>query len=384
MLWGINPVCVGFKEIPVFYSIRLGCIGTCLWLATGLAVAADSSPLVRKWQGIPGLERTPNGRVFVSWYSGGDKEPARENTVLLSWSDDDGHSFTEPVPMALPRESERTFDPMLWRDPLGRLWYVFNRGDAKHAVHGVHVRVCEDPDASVPKWSEEFRLGFDEAPYAFRINKPTVLSNGNWVLPVTHAKQPVHEWFAGRQQLQGVAITGDQGKSWKLTGALEAPYWALENMIVELHDGRLWMLIRTNDGVLWESHSADGGQTWNPATASKIANPGSRFFIRRLASGNLLLVNHYRNKGRSHLTAQRSTDDGKTWNEGLLLDERSNVSYPDGVQASDGLIWIVYDRERYKQGEILIATFREEDIAAGKNVSGEVRLKQLVNQLPKD
>jgi hypothetical protein len=67
----------------------------------------------------------------------------------------------------------------------------------------------------------------------------------------------------------------------------------------------------------------------------------------------------------------------------LLLDERSHVSYPDGVEASDGLIWIVYDRERAKQGEILIANFREEDVAAGKNVSGAVRLKRLVSELPK-
>ena len=29
----------------------------------------------RTWQGIPGLERTAKGRVFVSWFTGGTKEP---------------------------------------------------------------------------------------------------------------------------------------------------------------------------------------------------------------------------------------------------------------------------------------------------------------------
>ena len=154
-------------------------------------------------------------------------------------------------------------------------------------------------------------------------------------------------------------------------------------MIVELRDGRLWMLIRTGSGFLWQSHSSDRGRTWTAGTATTIASPGSRFFIRRLASGNLLLVNHYRFKGRSHLTARLSMDEGKTWNEGLLLDERSGVSYPDGVQAEDGLIWIVYDRDRQGTGEILLATFREEDVVAGKNISGDVRLKQVVNKLDK-
>ena len=176
-----------------------------------------------------------------------------------------------------------------------------------------------------------------------------------------------------------MGISTDEGRSWKLHDALKAPHWALECMITELRDGRLWLLTRTGGGVLWESHSSDKGRTWSEAAASTIANPGSRFFIRRLASGALLLVNHYKFKGRSHLTARLSTDDGATWNDGLLLDERSNVSYPDGVQDKDGLIWITYDRDRQGAGEILLAKFREEDVAAGKGVSGAVALKQVVN-----
>ena len=72
-------------------------------------------------------------------------------------------------------------------------------------------------------------------------------------------------------------------------------------------------------------------------------------------------MNHYKFTGRSHLTAQLSTDDGATWNEGLTLDERGGpnfpngvpggVSYPDGVQDKDGLIWITYDRDRNGGGK---------------------------------
>jgi predicted neuraminidase len=352
-----------------------------LLLAPLAAVCAGPPASVeRTWQGIPGLERTPGGRLFVSWFSGGPKEPAPENTVLLCYSDDQGKSFSEPVAMAGPIGTGRTFDPTLWREPSGKLWYIFNRETAEH---GVYARTCADPDAATPAWSAEFRVGYDEAPLSFRMNKPTVLRTGEWIMPVTHAAEPIHDWFAGPKQLQGVGISTDQGRTWKLHGSLKAPHWALENMIVELGDGRLWMLIRTGSGVLWQSHSADRGRTWSPATASTIGNPGSRFFIRRLGSGNLLLVNHYKFKGRSHLTAQLSTDDGRTWNEGLLLDPRVGISYPDGVQAADGVIWIVYDRDRQGAGEILLATFREADVAAGKDVTGAVRLRQVVSRLEK-
>jgi len=337
----------------------------------------------RTWQGIPGLERTAEGRVFVSWFTGGPIEPAPENTVLLSHSDDGGKTFSAPQAMALPlSDGTRCFDPGVWIDPKGRLWYLFARGNKETAQHDVWARICELPDAQTPVFGAEFRVGF-EGPYAFRMNKPTVLSSGEWIMPVTHAKEPIHEWFAGPKQLQGVGISTDEGRTWKLHGALKAPEWALECMVTELKDGRLRLLTRTGGGFLWESHSTDKGRTWSEAKASTIANPGSRFFIRRLASGNLLLVNHYKFKGRSHLTAQISTDDGATWNEGLLLDERGGVSYPDGAQDKDGLIWITYDRDRGGAGEILLAKFKEEDAAAGKNASGAVSLKQVVNKLDK-
>ncbi len=341
----------------------------------------------RVWQGIPGLERSAGGRLFVAWFTGGTHEPQPENTVVLSYSDNGGHSYSPLQAMALPRDGSRTFDPTLWLDPSQRLWLIFNRGNPTSGLHGVYARICEQPDAVVPEWGEEFRLGFDEVGLSFRMNKPTVLRSGEWVLPVTHAAEKTFEWFAQERQRQGVAISTDQGKSWSLHGELVSPNWALENMIVEKQDGRLWMLIRTGSGFLWESFSEDRGRTWAPAGQSRIANPGSRFFIRRLASGTLLLVNHCRYAatgqwvGRNNLTAQLSVDDGETWNDGLLLDARDDVSYPDGFEGPDGLIRIIYDRDRKGDGDILMATLREEDVAAGRNVSGAVRLRVPVSTL---
>jgi len=80
------------------------------------------------------------------------------------------------------------------------------------------------------------------------------------------------------------------------------------------------------------------------------------------------------------LTAFVSKDDGHTWGGGLMLDERLGVSYPDGQQTPDGLIRIIYDYSRTGDRNILMATFREEDAAAGKAVSDAVRLRQLVSK----
>jgi hypothetical protein len=62
-----------------------------------------------------------------------------------------------------------------------------------------------------------------------------------------------------------------------------------------------------------------------------------------------------------------------------VLDERSSVSYPDGFEAPDGLIHILYDWDRHTDAEILTARFREADSLAGKLVSTGATLKMLAN-----
>ena len=56
------------------------------------------------------------------------------------------------------------------------------------------------------------------------------------------------------------------------------------------------------------------------------------------------------------------------------------MSYPDGFQAPDGLIHILYDWNRHTDAEILMAKFREEDVLAGKFVSPDAKPRILVNK----
>jgi len=152
-------------------------------------------------------------------------------------------------------------------------------------------------------------------------------------------------------------------------------------MIVERNDRSLWMLLRTSYGI-GESVSSDRGKTWSPLARSPIRHPSARFFIRRLDSGSLLLVKHGpigEQTDRSRLTAYISKDDGLTWTGGLVLDERKNVSYPDGQQAADGSILIIYDHSRTGDREILMAKFRESDVIAGTADSPTVRLRMKVS-----
>lgn len=329
----------------------------------------------RAFQGIPALEIASSGRLWAAWYGGGTGED-RHNYVLLATADGNGGSWQPPSLIIDPDGDGpvRAYDPSLWHDPAGRLWLFWAQGYEGHTDEsaGVWAMTTEQSDAAVPAWSSPRRICD-----GIMMNKPTVLSGGEWLLPVARWR---------REGSAQVYLSRDDGASFAFHGSATVPVAAERNcdehMIVELVDSRLWMLVRTSYGI-GESFSSDRGRSWSPVQPSKIPHPTSRFFLRRLGSGALLLVKHGgmdSRTGRSHLTAFLSGDDGATWHGGLLLDERDGVSYPDGVQTADGTIRVIYDFDRRGAKEILMARFTEADVVAGACVSESSALRLLVNK----
>jgi len=335
-----------------------------------------------------GIERTPGGRLWACWVAGGDSPKA---FFVLATSDDDGETWSEPQLVVdshnanLPRDRS-VLVGNLWTDPLGRLWLVFDQSmDMFDGRGGVWVSVCKNPDDDQPAWSQPRRIW-----HGVTLNKPTVLSTGEWMLPVSFDQRGGLGAFKGTfKELDpyrgaNVFVSTDQGATWQRRGmaTFPKPDWH-EHMIVERKDGTLWMLARTGNGIM-ESVSTDGGRSWSEPILSKIKHPVARFHIRRLASGRILLVKHGdtidSHEGRSKLTAWLSDDEGKTWQGGLMLDERKGVSYPDGFQAPDGMIYISHDRNRSKDGEILLSRFTEEDVLAGKLVDPRSKRKMLISR----
>lgn len=343
----------------------------------------------RVWQGIPGIAVTPRGRTFVSFYSGGVKEDYGNYAVVIQ-SDDEIH-FSEPIVAVEKKGKFRVFDPVLWLDPLSRLWLIWNVMPGEE-VWGC---ICSDPDAPVLTWGEEFLIG-----RGIMMNKPLVLSTGEWLFPIALWKKEIYANLrADGLKKSDVAAsyvykTSDQGKTFcRLGGADLRDRSFDEHMVIEQENGVLRMLVRLKRGI-GESFSYDRGKTWSQGQKSVLDGPSSRFFIGTLPSGRVLLVNHDNFTGRNNLTAFLSEDGGKTFPHKLLLDERRGVSYPDAVFCHDGYIRIVYDRMRgcFKSSlkevytfprEILMAKVREEDILAGSIVSPEGQLKRVVSRLGK-
>jgi hypothetical protein len=372
----VKPTFIALLALCLFL---VGCQTTPKGINPDIALEA-AAVIVNPWkshipptrrQGVPGIERTAKGRLWV--VHGRDVESPR-NYQVLKRSDNNGRTWSSAKVMILPQQHVRAMSASIWIDPRGRMWVFWGQSFGQQdGSYGIWTIVTDNPDAENPAWSEPRRLGD-----GIMLNKPTVLSNGDWLFTSS-------VWKA-ENSIKVYAST-DQGQTFHLRGTANVlPAEARgpdEPMIVQRQDGSLWMMVRSR-GIA-ETVSHDCGKTWTPVKRiDGMRHPTARFFLRRLNSGSLLLVKHgpldIRTR-REKLMAFVSADDGKTWQGGLMIDEREKVTYPDGVQAEDGTIYIIYDYNRTPDGIVLMAIFTEDDVRAGKVVSEKVHLRVEIARL---
>lgn len=331
----------------------------------------------RTCTGVPSLAISRGGRLWVAWYSGtkpGAKIESCPNAhVIVSTSGDGGRTWQEVLAIDPDAAGPlKAVDPRPWVDPQGRLWVIWHV-----TINGVSYRyqakrawaiTADDAENARPSWSQP-RFIAD----GVMLNQPAVLSGGDWLFTVQDRKDD-------EVGLIKAVVSEDGGRSFKVRGQFEAShdFHAIEPMAVERKDGSLWMLIRAGtypfaEHGLYESVSTDRGATWSAPRLPAIKHTTARFHLSRLQSGNLLLVKHsgldvdpasLGRQQRREITAFISQDDGRTWSGGLVLDERIGCTYPDARQTSDGTIFVVWDYQRSRDQEILLTTFREEDVLA--------------------
>ena len=160
-------------------------------------------------------------------------------------------------------------------------------------------------------------------------------------------------------------VSDDKGVTWQRSNLLDNLYGGgpgdhsglVEPTIIQLRDGRLWMLIRTYSGVHWQAYSADEGLTWTDIGPSEIENTGSPSILLRLESGRILLVSNRYPEGRPKDIGRReeisvafSEDEGKTWSKPVVVARnrtpeggdpvQHRIAYPNVYEHNPGEIWI--------------------------------------------
>ena len=169
-----------------------------------------------------------------------------------------------------------------------------------------------------------------EAYFVLNNNRVIQLQNGRLVLAVAMHQSPGETKASDVGRLWSY-FSDDNGRSWKSSQEVSNPSAIVtqEPGMVELKNGDILMFIRTTSGVQYFSFSKDKGETWSTVEPSNIKSPCSPAVIARVPStGDLLMVwnDNGISQKRTPLNIAVSKDEGKTWSNNKILENR-----PDGV-----------------------------------------------------
>lgn len=338
------------------------------------APTQDYNMANRSYCGISSVAVSQSGkRLWATWYASPTGDEDSNNYAILATSGDRGEHWRE-VLVYDPDElgPRRAFDPEVWVSPDGKLRWIFTdrvapiKATAKKGENGCLCDSSQDRLLMVTLDAESLPA----APYPTPVQigrgimmcKPIVLRNGNWLLPIAH-------W---NEEPSACALeSADGGKTFRELGGVTLPEKERlfdEHNFLELRDGTVRAYIRTRHGphACWQADSKDGGRTWGDPKPCTFAHCTSRVFVRRLASGAVLMVKNGpldKDIGRRQMTAYVSYDDAETWQGGLVLSEGDDpCAYPDGDQGPDGTIYLTWDGWRGTYGDVHFARFCENDV----------------------
>lgn len=321
-------------------------------------------------------------RLWAVFRAGGEAE-GKNNYFAIYYSDDRGDNWIYYMIMDHPSVgiSCGLGTPFFWTAPNGKLWLFYSQS-------GLWAAEFTGADGAVDEMTWEIR----QLDSSYCVQKKPVL--------IENAESGKTEWafmaFKGTTSKDYTYFySDDEGKTWKTRGTASStnPYrkanWG-EPCFYQKTDGTIFCLCRLeNGGGGFEmTSSSDYGATWSPFVMNldpPFTGPSSKPDFLRLKSGALIFVNHDTTISRTKLTVWISDDDGETWSAKLLLDDRSNVAYPEAVQSADGTIYVIYDRNRLPYDgegsmEVRVARITEADIRAGKLTDEASALKLCVSK----
>jgi len=287
-----------------------------------------------------------NGVLVASWF-GGTAEKNKDVGIWLSRKLDGKWSVPKELVNGVQEDGSRypCWNPVLFKAKNKPLMLFYKVGPNPREWWGMYIS-SEDGGET---WSEPVKL--PEGILGPIKNQPVQLANGT-ILSPTSTESKTEGW---KIQLE---TSTDFGKNWTTSKDLNdgKEFGAIQPTILNYGNGKLQLLSRTRQGVISQNWSDDYGKTWSKMTATELPNPNSGIGAVSLKDGRQLLVYNPTGKDwgdRVPLSVAISTD-GKSWKRVLDLEpltektdkEGEEYSYPTVIQATDGMVHIVYTWNR--------------------------------------
>lgn len=295
-------------------------------------------------EGTPILHRTADGKLVLLQ---GLTSLGKASHALAS--DDEGRTWHS-------WDAYGTWPRMAYSDVVRRGNELLAFGHPNvDCFKGTHVWWSADEGVS---WGGGNRLTSDTDRWVPLNQRVLLTSRGRLIVPID---QLLGSEGPDPDQI-GVIYSDDGGRSWRRSPIFgppatlpDRPEGFGEPSVVELFDGRIWMVFRSRFGHLWQAWSSDGGATWGEPTSTGLVSPMSAVNAKRVPQTNtfVLLWNHCQPgqstdwgefpnlwKPRSPLTLAISRDSCQTWTAPMIV-ERATGIYPS-IYFSQEEMFVVY------------------------------------------
>lgn len=139
-------------------------------------------------------------------------------------------------------------------------------------------------------------------PYFGNTRPPLFIRGGQRILVCNQMRRPDSFGISSLHPM--VRLSDDDGHTWRPSfletvgphpvswpdRGMRWENFVVEPTVIELNDGRLWMLLRTSTDHLYEAFSEDGGEHWTTPRPSRFYAHKTMPTLHRLADGRMLLL----------------------------------------------------------------------------------------------
>lgn len=297
-----------------------------------------------------------NGTVLAAWFAG-TMEGADDIGIWLSKRDES--SWSKPLLVAHDIE-ESHWNPVIFQKETGEVMLFYKVGNNIKDWY-TNVRISDDRGAT---WSDPKELVPGDRGGRGPVRCKVVrLSDGSMIAGAS-MEDGIWTAFADRSM--------DGGRTWKLSDpvSLDVSYngehtavdseievssqsfygrGVIQPTIWESSEGHIHMLLRSTEEEIYRSDSDDFGVAWCKAYSTGLPNNNSGIDVVKCKNGMLVLCSNPVRKNwgpRSPITLQVSLDNGKSWQEEVVLeDSKGEFSYPAIIERDERvLVSYTYNR----------------------------------------
>lgn len=284
-----------------------------------------------------------NGKFIAAWF-GGTEEGADDVGIWMTKGRPG--EWQKPFEVAKIR-NDAHWNPVLFQSPSGKIFLFFKVGK-KIPQWETWVKTSDDEGNT---WSEAHELiPGDHGGRGPVRNKPTILSNGDWLAGASNENGPWNVFFDRStddgQTWQRTPYINLDRKTFKGKGVIQPTLW-------ESSPGEVHALLRSSEGAIYRTDSKDYGKNWSPAYKTSLENPNSAIDVIQLSKDTLALACNPDDANwgsRGTLILALSYDNGKTWPEKITIEsgkKEDEFSYPAIIDFGD-TVAVTYTWQRKK------------------------------------